>query len=167
MQKEGRKLIEFCERNRLEMLNGKYGEDMKGEYTFVNQLSKSVIDYALMYEGTLRDLVDFRIGTEIISSHMPLTITLRSILDSEKNRDLTVVGQTQRLIRYKWRESLKLDFIDTLNDKISVLCIHGIQSLLQRDVVNKVVDILYFMVKRAVVKMKTIWAKPQRKSTLV
>jgi hypothetical protein len=33
---EGRKLIEFCERNRLEMLNGKYGDDTKGEYTFGN-----------------------------------------------------------------------------------------------------------------------------------
>jgi hypothetical protein len=47
----------------LEMLNGKYREDTKGKYMFVNQLGKSVIDYALMSEGILRDLVDFRIGT--------------------------------------------------------------------------------------------------------
>jgi hypothetical protein len=87
-------MIEFCERNRLEMLNGKYGEDTKGEYTFVNLLGKSVTDYTLMSEGTLRDFVDFRTGTEIISSHMPLTITLRSMLDLEENRDLTVMGQT-------------------------------------------------------------------------
>jgi hypothetical protein len=31
---EGRKLTEFCERNRLEMLNGKYGEDKKGGKNF-------------------------------------------------------------------------------------------------------------------------------------
>jgi hypothetical protein len=38
MQKEGRK-----EANRiLREKNGKYGEDTKGEYTFVNQLGKSV-----------------------------------------------------------------------------------------------------------------------------
>jgi hypothetical protein len=61
-RKEGRKLTEFCERNMLEMLKGKYREDMKGKYTFVNQLGKSVIDYALMSEGILRNLVDFRIG---------------------------------------------------------------------------------------------------------
>jgi hypothetical protein len=41
--------------------------------------------------------VDIKIGTEIISSHVPPTITLRSILDLEENRDLTVVGQTQSL----------------------------------------------------------------------
>jgi hypothetical protein len=54
---EGRKLIEFCERNMLEMLNGKYGEDTKGKYTFVNQLGKSFIDYALMSEGILREWI--------------------------------------------------------------------------------------------------------------
>jgi hypothetical protein len=107
-----------------------------------------------MSEGILGDLVDFRIGTEIISSHMPLTVTIRSILDFEDSRDLTVVGQTQRLSRYKWRESLKLDFMDTLNDNSSVLCIHGIQSVLQRDEVNNVVNIVYFMVKRAGAKMR-------------
>jgi hypothetical protein len=37
---KGWKLIEFFERNMLEMLNGKYGEDTKGKYTFVNQLGK-------------------------------------------------------------------------------------------------------------------------------
>jgi hypothetical protein len=119
-----------------EMLNGKYGEDAKGEYTFVNQLGKSVINYALMSEGILRDLVDFRIGMEIISSHMPLKITIRSIVDLEESKDLAVVGQTQWLSRYNWREILNLDFMDALNDNSSVLCIHGIQSLLQRDEVK-------------------------------
>jgi len=31
---EGRKLIEFGERNNLEILNGEYGADTKGDYTF-------------------------------------------------------------------------------------------------------------------------------------
>jgi hypothetical protein len=44
--------------------------------------------------------------------------------------------------------------MDTLNDNSSVLYIHGIQSSLQRDEVNNVVDILYFMVKRAGAKMR-------------
>jgi hypothetical protein len=40
---EGKKLVEFCGENGLEMLNGKYGEDIKGEYTFINQVEKSVL----------------------------------------------------------------------------------------------------------------------------
>jgi hypothetical protein len=74
---EGRKLIEFCERNVFEILNGKYGEDTKGEFTFVSQIDKSVVDCAVMSEGLLLDLVDFRVGEEVISCHMSLTIKLR------------------------------------------------------------------------------------------
>jgi hypothetical protein len=44
--------------------------------------------------------------------------------------------------------------MDTLNDNSSVLCIHGIQSLLQRDEVNNGVNILYFMVERAGAKLR-------------
>jgi hypothetical protein len=35
---EGRKLVEFCETNVFEILNGKYGQDTKGEFTFVSQI---------------------------------------------------------------------------------------------------------------------------------
>jgi hypothetical protein len=63
-----------------------------------------------------------------------------------------VVGQTQRLSRQKWRESLKLHFMDTLNNNSSVLCIHGIQSLLQRDEVNNVVNILYLWLRELELK---------------
>jgi hypothetical protein len=38
---EGRKFIEFCERNMFAILNGKYGEDTKGESTFVSQIGKA------------------------------------------------------------------------------------------------------------------------------
>jgi hypothetical protein len=54
-----------------------YGEDIEGEFTFVSQTGKSVVDYALKSEGLLLDLVDYRVGEEVISCHMPLTIILR------------------------------------------------------------------------------------------
>jgi hypothetical protein len=53
----------------------KYGVDTKGEYTFVNQLGKSVVDHTLMSEGILSDVVGFRVETEIFSSHMPSMVT--------------------------------------------------------------------------------------------
>lgn len=150
---EGRKLIEFYDRNMLQTLNGKYGEDTKGEYTFVNQKGKSVVDYSAMSEGILRDLMDFRIGTEIINNHIPLTTG--RIVDLEEIRDLAVARQTQKLRRYKWEESMKLDFMDSLNENSSALCIYGIQSLLQREKANNVVNIsIVFMVKRVEVKTR-------------
>jgi len=53
---EGRKLIEFCERNSLEMLNGKCGKEGR-ELTFFNLVGRSVIDCALVPEGILEKLV--------------------------------------------------------------------------------------------------------------
>jgi hypothetical protein len=47
---EGKELIEFCE-NMTEMLNAKYRKDTEGEYMFIIQLGKSVIQYALMSEA--------------------------------------------------------------------------------------------------------------------
>jgi hypothetical protein len=51
---EGRQLIEFCERNNLDILNGKYRADSKGEFTFMSQAGKSVIDYAVASEGLIK-----------------------------------------------------------------------------------------------------------------
>jgi hypothetical protein len=45
--------IEFCERKMFEILNGKYGEDTKGYFTFVSQIGKSVVDYALKQSETV------------------------------------------------------------------------------------------------------------------
>jgi hypothetical protein len=37
----------------LEIVNGKYGSDTEGEFTFVNQLGNSVIDYVLVSDGII------------------------------------------------------------------------------------------------------------------
>ena len=50
----GRKLIEFCELKNFEILNGKFGLDIRGEFTFINKQGSSVIDYTLASEGILR-----------------------------------------------------------------------------------------------------------------
>jgi hypothetical protein len=50
-------------------------------------------DYALTSEGILRDLLDFIMGTEIISNHMPLTTRIRSKVDLEEIRHLLTCGK--------------------------------------------------------------------------
>jgi hypothetical protein len=58
----------------MEMLNGKYGEDNKVERTSVNQMGKSTIYSASMSEKTLLNLVSFKVGSELMSNHMPLSV---------------------------------------------------------------------------------------------
>jgi hypothetical protein len=69
-------------KNGFEILNGKYGSDTGGEFTFVNQLGSSVIDYALAFDGIICN-VDFKVGVEIISSHMPLLVELENIMEGK------------------------------------------------------------------------------------
>jgi hypothetical protein len=69
-----RKLIGFHENNVFEILNGKYGSDTGQEFTFDNQLGSCVIDYALASGGIINNAIDFKVGVEIISSHVPLLV---------------------------------------------------------------------------------------------
>jgi hypothetical protein len=62
--------------------------------------------------------------------------------------------KTKKIVRFRCTECTKDDFMYTLCDDSSVLCIQGIQSSLQRGEVNNVVKILDFMVKRAGAKMR-------------
>lgn len=62
--------LSFCETNNFQILNGNFGSDTRGDFTFINKLDSSVIDYALAYEGLINNR--FKNGVEIISSHMSL-----------------------------------------------------------------------------------------------
>jgi hypothetical protein len=56
-----------CERN-VEVLNGKCGEGDSGEVTSVNQVGRSTNYYTSMAEEALQNLVNFKVGSGIMSS---------------------------------------------------------------------------------------------------
>jgi hypothetical protein len=116
-----------------------------------------------MSEGLLLDQVDLRIGEEVISCHMPLMIILRIRREMDLGGCTEDMNQTKKTVRFRWTECLKEDFIYTLCDDSSVLCIQGIQSSLQRGELNNVVKILDFMVKRAGAKMRQYTGKNRDK----
>jgi hypothetical protein len=59
----------------------------------------------------------------------------RERVDEEVIRD-SASRRAHKVLRHKWRDSLKLDFIDILSDSSSVLCMYGMQFLLQSDEVK-------------------------------
>jgi hypothetical protein len=63
---EGKKLIVFCECNNFDILNGKFGSDIRGEFTFINKQGSTMIDYTLVSEGILRNIIDCKIGVEVV-----------------------------------------------------------------------------------------------------
>jgi hypothetical protein len=94
------------------MLNGKFGSDIRGEFTFISKQHSSVIDYTLASEGLLKHIIDFRIGVEVISTHMPLVIELDNIIQGGSSQINRVSHtQSQELTRFKWNEKYESVFI--------------------------------------------------------
>jgi hypothetical protein len=112
---EGRKLIEFCERNTFDILNWKYGADSKGEFTFISQAGKSVIDYAMVTEGLIGRLAEFKVGNEIISSHMPLLIEIEKKIVENGRGEATDERVTYEGSKYRWSERFRGEFLDAIN----------------------------------------------------
>jgi hypothetical protein len=156
----GRKLIEFCELKNFEILNGKFGLDIRGEFTFINKQGNSVIDYTLASEGILRHILDFKIGVEVISTHMPLLIELDNIVQ-DRNNEINRVSHTrsQDLIRYKWNDKYKNVFYKRLDDSVGNIFRCQIQDIITKGKVEEAVNVFYGMIKGAGSEMvtKTRW----------
>jgi hypothetical protein len=114
----------------------------------------SVIDYAAVSEGLINHLVKFKIGNDIISSHMPLLIVIRNTIHGNVNMKSIVEKTTHILVKYKWDERVKSEFLDTMNSNINEYCMYGIKFLLQKGKINEAVNIRLFLVKRARAKMR-------------
>jgi hypothetical protein len=98
---EGNKLIEFLKRNIFEIVNRKYGPDTRGKHAFINQVGKSVIDYDLVSKGLVGILVEFRMSSEVIFSHIPLLILMGHMLQRNVNMESIVENTAHKLVKYK------------------------------------------------------------------
>jgi hypothetical protein len=77
-----------------------------------------------------------------------LTVGLRNKEDEEVTVEPFDKKQTHRLIRYKWNEKLKYEFVATLSNDGCLICKHENELSLQKEKNNNAVNILYRMVKR-------------------
>jgi hypothetical protein len=51
-------------------------------------------------ENLINSLVEFRIGSEVISSHIPLLIVIENILQRNVNKGSSVEKTTHKLVKY-------------------------------------------------------------------
>jgi hypothetical protein len=108
---------------------------------------KSVIDYAIVSEGLIDKVAEFKIGNEIISCHMPLVVVLGDITYRKADTNVTVRDTGHKSVKYRWDEKAKLEFLDILNSNINEYCMHGIKLLLQNGKINEAQNILLFFGK--------------------
>jgi hypothetical protein len=99
-------------------------------------------------DGIIINVIDFKVGVEIISSHTPLLVELENIMEGEVNTKAYAKLQTQTH-RYVWKEKVKQDFMDCLNDNVSSLYIYGVQFCLQNSSGEEAVNTLNCMIRSA------------------
>lgn len=65
--------------------------------------------------GILQNLINFKIGTELISSHIPPSVLiLGSRAEVRGSREVSEDAYTQNIRRYEWKASLKEELSDSV-----------------------------------------------------
>ncbi|KAF4530296.1 hypothetical protein B566_EDAN017759, partial [Ephemera danica] len=82
---EGKKLLDFCEKMGLEILNGTHGQDKEGNFTYIGVGGASTIDYILCSHDILPYVKDFYVDIRSESDHLPVILQLQ-MCNSEKDR---------------------------------------------------------------------------------
>jgi hypothetical protein len=129
------------------------------EVIFVNQVGKSTFGYALMSEEAVPNLLSFKVGFEIMSSHMPLTLiietqTQENTLAEECINEIQSRRKSRVLGKYIWREDKKDDFMGRLDGDSSELCLLGTKIIIYDNAMGKVEKILDIVVKMVGTNMK-------------
>jgi hypothetical protein len=88
-------------------------------------------------EGLINNLVGFKIGNEIISSHMPLLIEIGNVISRNGNTEFIDKQITHKVVKYRWDERVTLEFLDIMNSNVNELCMQGIRYFLQKDQINE------------------------------
>jgi hypothetical protein len=99
-------------------------------------------------EGLIDNLVGFKIGNEIISSHMPLLIEIGKVIVRNGNTEFTDKQVTHEVVKYIWDERVNEEFLDIMNSNVNEICMQGIKYFLQKDQINEAYNLL-FSVRRA------------------
>jgi hypothetical protein len=72
---KGNNLVEVCEHNWPEMLNGKHGQVKRGTFNCINPSRKKiVVDYALTAKFVLQNVMDLKTGSENVQNLVSLTL---------------------------------------------------------------------------------------------
>lgn len=101
----GRDLIDFCEKNELFIINGRFPGDWPSQFTYVGAQGTSVIDIAVCNVKALYKIKDFNVSQQLTKSdHLPISIVLdiyeKSIFDKKE--------------KLKWKENSCNNFVNKM-----------------------------------------------------
>jgi endonuclease/exonuclease/phosphatase family metal-dependent hydrolase len=98
-----KRLMEWIEENRWEVLNGNKQGYEEGELTYVGSREKTVTDYAIVNEAAWERVEKFKVGERVDSDHLPLEITIQGTNYEEKGKGEAMEKQKKATIKV-WDE---------------------------------------------------------------
>ena len=151
--KYGRKLVDLCLATNSYILNGRTLGDVQGKLTCYQPQGTSTVDYAIVNETLLQQIVTFRVSTPTISDHTTISLQMKiTILRIEKEENLIDPDP-----QIRW------------NDKTKELFHKSIQSMETKNAIQEINDLLESdnksCIDEAVKKMNDIYSLkgPRRK----
>jgi len=108
----GKRVAKFCNRNQLTIFNGRTNSDSCGEYTFVDTIGSSVIDYAMVNQSADSCIRDMKVCLVSHSPHCALQINLEF-----KNKDDKIenVHRNKIIFRKEKKDKFQTTFQSNFN----------------------------------------------------
>ena len=83
----GKELLEFCKEKDLVVLNGRSLGDQAGEFTCIETVGASVVDYFIVSLTVVGNLKEMRVENRVESDHMPIVLVLNTDVMNEVEVD--------------------------------------------------------------------------------
>ena len=112
VNREGRKLLKFCETMGLIVLNGRIKGDDEGNMTYVGGGGNSVLDLVIEMEDEEEDRVkEIRVVPRIESDHLPVVVKLRGMNETENTeRNTRRKRKGEKIEKLIWEKREKEKF---------------------------------------------------------
>jgi hypothetical protein len=78
---------------------------------------------------------------------MPLSVVLGNVLEDSVVMEPRKNVSVSRIVNYKWKENLKVEFVENLKSNGIQLCMGGIESALNESTTDRTLNILYLVIK--------------------
>lgn len=109
----GRLLIDLFQTYDLFILNGCSKNDQQGEFTFVGNQGKSVIDLCAISSSWFSHVKDFEVCTQVYSDHLPIVTSLSLNGNPDQIREMTL------LPKLRWKTGYEGIYKQKLNLKLN------------------------------------------------
>lgn len=165
----GRKLINLCRETQLRLVNGRALGDLSGKYTCYQKNGNSVVDFVVVNEQLLQNIVWFKVHEPIHLSDHALISTMFHCKKVQQERDKSIRRDFTQKVDYVWDKTSKIAFQNALSSQEITGIRNEIDNIISQDrhpnIVNECVNkVTKIFMKAASTSLRKKTDKSQSKS---